>query len=326
MLDVISGEKREIGYDGAGFPAYLPDFESILFYRRSAATYVSAVRLGSSEETNGFPSPIIQTSGSERNPSYSPQRNKLAYYSNSSGFNEIWIADTDGANREQLTSLATSAIDPVWSPDGTQIAFVALDAATEESVLMICNLSDRSLQRVSTGFGDYGTPSWANDGHSLIVPIVRGLEIDLWRIETDGNNLSRLTAVGAKFGRESPDGQYLYYTKSTGQGLFRMPVNGGDESIVVRDNVASGIGNWTWAGPESLLYSRVRDETSEIVKLDLDSRDTTVVLRHPSRTVHRSGMLAYSEQHQTLFFTHREPQQIDILRAPDPMSEDAATH
>ena len=62
-------------------------------------------------------------------PDYSPILDKLLYLSNASGHNEIWIANGDGTDRQQLTvefgnsDLGFSARAPKWSPDGTGIVF-----------------------------------------------------------------------------------------------------------------------------------------------------------------------------------------------------------
>jgi len=39
------------------------------------------------------------------------------------GGGQLWVADDDGANRKQLTSLNGGATGPVWSPTGSLIAF-----------------------------------------------------------------------------------------------------------------------------------------------------------------------------------------------------------
>ncbi len=320
VVSAETGERREIGYQGAGFPAYLPDYESILFYRRSVTTYIAAIKLDRGSGASSFPQPVIQTSGSERNPSYSRHSKKLAYYSNLSGNNEIWIAEADGSGRQQLTDLKSNAIDPSWSPDGKQIAFIALDPSTEATTVKIYDLEANSTRTVTTGFGDHGPPSWAVDGQALIVPIWQGQDVDLWRVAIDGNQLTRLTTSGAEFGRESLDGKLLFYTKANERGLFRLsPVNG-EEVRVIDDIVLNGIGNWTWADAETLIYARHLDGHSEIVEANLSIRSERVLVQHPSRTVHRYGMLSYSPERDVLFFTHREPQQIDILMAPDPLS------
>ncbi len=319
-VDIATGNKRELGHEGAGFPAYLPDYDAIMFYRRRANSYVASVPLDTEDSAQSFPSPIIQTSGAERSPAYSAARNRLAYYSNISGYNEIWTADVDGGSRRQITQLEASAIDPSWSPDGTTLSFLARDASTGSLVIHLYDFATGRIEPLATGFGDLGFPTWAADGQSLIVPVWQGKVVDLWRVAIDGSQLTRITTAGVKFGRESLDGEHIYFNRADRRGLFRMPVAGGADSLVIDDIVSSGFGNWVFSGPETILYARRKDGRSEIVRYHLATGAREVMLRHPGRTIHRFGMISYAEELGLLFFTHMEPQQIDIWMAPDPLT------
>ena len=58
------------------------------------------------------------------NPQYSQDGKRIAYSSNRTGVYEIWVADADGQNASQLTSLGAGvSAAPHWSPDGQKIAF-----------------------------------------------------------------------------------------------------------------------------------------------------------------------------------------------------------
>jgi len=319
-VDIATGNKRELGHEGAGFPAYLPDYDAIMFYRRRANSYVASVPLDTGDSAQSFPSPVIQTSGAERSPEYSAASNRLVYYSNISGHNEIWTADADGSGRRQITQFEASAIDPSWSPDGTRLSFLARDADTEAVVIHLYDFGSGQVEALATGFGDLGFPTWAVDGQSLIVPVWQGSAVDLWRVAIDGSQLTRMTRTGAKFGRESPDGEHIYFNKADRRGLFRMPAAGGADVLVIDDIVSSGFGNWVFSSPDTILYARRKGGRSEIVRYHLATGAREVMLRHPGRTIHRFGMISYAEELGLLFFTHMEPQQIDIWMAPDPLT------
>jgi len=76
--------------------------------------------------------PVPFTSGqkSDRNPRWSPDGTKLAFTSNRSGKNQIWVMDAFGGEALQLTFFKDGVSgEPAWSPDGKRIAFTAVVGA-----------------------------------------------------------------------------------------------------------------------------------------------------------------------------------------------------
>jgi dipeptidyl aminopeptidase/acylaminoacyl peptidase len=70
--------------------------------------------------------PAQFTGGSkDSSPRWSPDSKYLAFVSNRSGSNQIWLLPLEGGEARQLTKIKGGVAGPVWSPDGKQIAFTA---------------------------------------------------------------------------------------------------------------------------------------------------------------------------------------------------------
>jgi len=67
--------------------------------------------------------PLISSTRVEGHSRYSPDGQRIAFESNRSGHDEIWICQADGSHAAQLTALHAWAGSPRWSPDGQKIAF-----------------------------------------------------------------------------------------------------------------------------------------------------------------------------------------------------------
>ncbi len=69
---------------------------------------------------------ITRSAWRDRYPSFSPDGNHLAYVSDESGEEEIWVHDLAASTRRKLTSVPVfQGSNFLWSPDGARIAFVA---------------------------------------------------------------------------------------------------------------------------------------------------------------------------------------------------------
>ncbi|MCZ7357300.1 MAG: hypothetical protein O8C66_09630 [Candidatus Methanoperedens sp.] len=58
----------------------------------------------------------------DNNGVWSPDGKKIAFVSDRSGTDEIWVMNANGSGQTKLTNLGT-AEKPAWSPNGNEIAF-----------------------------------------------------------------------------------------------------------------------------------------------------------------------------------------------------------
>jgi serine/threonine protein kinase len=91
-------------------------------------------------------------------------------------FSEIHIADKDGGKDQVLYSTAEKAMAPVWSPDGSQIAWLQTEAGTTRIGLRLMELSSKKLTTVGPPAGiswvnpdlAYTTLAWMPDSRHLV--------------------------------------------------------------------------------------------------------------------------------------------------------------
>ncbi|HTQ09782.1 MAG TPA: hypothetical protein VMI31_06895 [Fimbriimonadaceae bacterium] len=91
---------------------------------------------------------------------------KIAFVSNRYGSDEIYVMDGDGSNQIRLTNDPEDDYQPVWSPDGTKIAYVQ---GSPPEGIYVMNADGSGNHRISNdplSVGD-GSPAWSPDGTKI---------------------------------------------------------------------------------------------------------------------------------------------------------------
>jgi Tol biopolymer transport system component len=169
----------------------------------------------------------ISSTREESHAQLSPDGRRVAFTSNRSGVWEIWLADPDGANAVQLTSMGAVTGSPRWSPDGQLIAFhSSFEGQWEVFVISAAGGKPRNLtsQPARDGF-----PSFSRDGHWIYFFSNRTGKDQIWKMPASGGDAVQVTNNGGLAAFESPDGASLYYTQTldTPSPLWRLPTSGG---------------------------------------------------------------------------------------------------
>ena len=187
------------------------------------------------------PSPFISSSWGDGGPQFSPDGQKVVFYSARSGSFEIWRCNSDGSDPIQLTSLGVLSGTPRWSPDGTKIAFDSRPG--EHSQILVVNADGGSPQQITSGNDENSVPSWSRDGKWIYFGSNRSGNWQLWKVPALGGDPIQLTKNHGFSAFESPDGNLIYYTKEDPDGIWQIPVSGGDEKRILNVRLASW-GDW----------------------------------------------------------------------------------
>jgi len=256
---------------GIGDGAYLPSISRggnrLAFHRVQADSNIW--RVSANGETNGeiarAATKIIASTQRDDASALSPDGRQIAFSSTQSGTREIWLADADGANLRQLTTIGGGYVShPAWSPDGKFIAFDARPGG--KSIVYIVSVESGAIRPLTSDEANSIAPNWSADGGSIYYGADRGEGWQIWKTSAAGGEAVQITQSGGYEACESSDGKYLYYNK-VGYftiGLFRQPISGGEE-VKVFDFIQLGsIGDWALTDKGVYFFHRYDERDKSV--------------------------------------------------------------
>ena len=172
--------------------------------------------------------------------SWSADGEWVVYSRTVDGFDQVFLAATDGSSRTQVTHDRHDNWGPTLSPDGSTIAFVK--GLTPTGIFAI--QTDGSGERPLTGtIDEFEVAEWSPDGSTLLYSArASDGDTDVWSVGLDGEPPRQLVAApGNDFaGTWSPDGQWIAYLGSDGGRVTVARADGSDPHSI------SEPGDWFW--------------------------------------------------------------------------------
>jgi len=138
-------------------------------------------------------------------PTFSPDGNQIAFVSDRSGTDSIWLMNRDGSGARKLVD---NAWDPAWSPDGASIAFRSLNH--DNPGVAVVSVSGGKPVMVAP---KAASPTWSPDGRRLCVVSRAEQEEKLVLLNADGSRPVSLPRLGQspRSPRWSHDGSRIIY-------------------------------------------------------------------------------------------------------------------
>ena len=179
--------------------------------------------------SNPIPLTAVSSTFDEHTPHYSPDGQQLAFASTRSGSEEIWIANRDGSNLLQLTSMGgPQCSNPQWAPDGRSILFNSRRDGSAD--LYLIQPGTGTLTKLTNDPAEEGEARWSRDGRWIYFGSNRTGRLEIWRMPAAGGHPTQITRQGGLAAIQSRDG-FLYYSKDSGMpsSIWRVPADGGAE-------------------------------------------------------------------------------------------------
>jgi serine/threonine protein kinase/Tol biopolymer transport system component len=228
---------------------------------------VNMYKMALPDETTpaGSPSQFLSTTRSQRSLTFSPDGKRVVFASNRLGEGQIFVADADGSNVMPLTNFKSGVTgSPKWSPDSRSIVF---DARPEVASGVYSIRADGSNpQRLTDNPLESHTPCYSADGRWIYFASTRSGQSQLYRMPVSGGDAVQITRNGAYSPLASPDKLWIYYPKAGG-GLWKTPVDGGDEILVLPPQTI--LGDYFTVTRLGIYYASRFDPVSRTIPLRL---------------------------------------------------------
>ena len=151
----------------------------------------------------------------------------------------LWILPITGGKATRITPWTVEPTAPVWSPDGSTIAFQNYTLDGNYHIWTI-EPDGSNLKELTTGYFDDREPAWTPDGKAIVFSSDRGNDgqYKIWRYTlADGSYAPLTRGPGAESNPVvSPDGRQIAFVDATR--VFVAPVSGEAAPVLVGPGLA----------------------------------------------------------------------------------------
>jgi hypothetical protein len=200
-------------------------------------------------------------SANDYNPSTSPDGTKIVFVSDREGVPQLYLMTADGQSPNRLSNSGCVDQVPSWSPDGRRL-FWESQCSGQKVKIMFADLAYNEDSSFGTGAtlvnirelttqdqGDNRFPRVSPDGQKVVFTSYRDGNAEIYLMNTDGSQQTRLTSSGGEdeAASWSPNGQQLLFA-SNRDGNYNLYLMNADGSGQVQQTSVPSNERWVlWA-------------------------------------------------------------------------------
>jgi Tol biopolymer transport system component len=201
-----------------------------------------------------------------------PGRNGRIAFSRTEGlYAHIWSMEPDGTGQTQLTFGSANDRAPTWSPDGSRILFLRVNAQGGQG-LMVMNADGSGQRRITRRAVQAYFGSWSPGGYRLVFTGPAGACLDIMNV--DGTRFRRLLCNGFSISPAwSPLGDVIVFSYVPLGGSFNelwtIKPDGSGLRQLTFGPVPDGSPDWSPDGSH-IAFDRSGYPTSDIYVIEAD--------------------------------------------------------
>ena len=218
----IAAETQESLTEYRDFSSQVDDYDLAPSSRRIALSIHGEIFTAPIEE--GDLRQVTDSPWRDKEPQYSPDGKNIAFISDRSGREELYVMASDGAGEPQkITNIDELKLSFAWSPDSQEIAFTS----SENKLRKYSLVTKQITELASSKYGSIGAPDWSPDGKWIAYSKPdHTRSSDIYLIPSAGGEEKKATfdSYSELLPQFAPDGRKLFFIRVEGTVAGITPV------------------------------------------------------------------------------------------------------
>jgi len=254
--------------------------------------------------------PDLPGPGSETGSVPAPATAKIAFKSDRTGNEEIFVMNSDGNGQANVSNNPAYEGEPAWSPDHTRVAFATDRDGNQEIYVM--NADGSGQARLTNNAAIDAHPAWSPDGRKIAFRSNRDGNYEIYVMNANGSGQTRLTSNPANdaYAAWSPDGGKIAF-RSNRDGnyeIYVMNADGSNQTNLSKNGADDAYPEWSPDG-KKIAFRSDRDGNYEIYAMDAGGGHQTNLSRNSARDNYPTWS---PDGRYIAFMTDRDGQQAEI--------------
>ena len=164
--------------------------------------------------TGGVAKPVTDLFNDAHQPQWSPDGKNIIFFGYRDGGYDLWEVNADGNNQHMVTEGTFDDREPIFSHDGSKIAFSSDrgNPLGSDNNIWVMDVKSGQLTQLTTNPAEDVMPAWSSDDKEIIFTSSRDTYKTLWAVNVATKAERKIATSDGNIAAASmgPDGQLVY--------------------------------------------------------------------------------------------------------------------